>query len=701
MWLLIFASSQSALARDQTQKQVLAFHAMRREQRAAIVVDGYIQKILNEGLNGRLDYYTEYIDVARFPDPEFQKALLEFLHHKYAGKQFDLILTTGEMCTEFLRENSAALFPGTPVVFVTGENPKPFPNATGFSSRIDFESTLELALKLQPGTRTVYLVSGASEYDKYYQRAAEQQLQRFTNRVSLISLQGLPISDLLKTVSTLPPNSIIYVLSQSQDGTGNKFIPMEALDEISAVANAPIYAWIDTCMDHGVIGGNLLNLEKLSTQIAGLGLRVLEGETAENISVGTLDANIPMFDWRQLQRWGISEKHLPAGSIVQFKKPTFWEQYKWRVSAIISLSLLEALLIVWLLINRARRRRAEEAKVKLAAIVESSDDAILSKTAEGIITSWNAGAEKMYGYAPGEVIGKHVSILAPPERKLEIQEILEQIKQGKGVDHMETVRVTKDGRRLEVSLTVSLIKDDHGHILGGSTIARDITSRKNNQHALQQLTGRLLMLQDEERRRVAAELHDSLGQSLAIIKNRAKVGLRAPIDQDRVTEQLEEIAETATSAILEVREIAHNLRPYELDRLGLGVAIESMVERVSDTTPIELSTELDQIDGLLSTEAETSVYRIVQEGLNNVLKHSHASTARIVIARTGNELEISIQDNGKGMSKQRSEHGNGTRGFGLTGMAERVRVLDGSLTINSQPEIGTTLTIRLELPHAA
>ena len=208
-------------------------------------------------------------------------------------------------------------------------------------------------------------------------------------------------------------------------------------------------------------------------------------------------------------------------------------------------------------------------------------------------------------------------------------------------------------------------------------------------------------MQDEERRRVAGELHDGLGQSLAIIKNRVIICQRTTSDAEQVKEQLDEISATATSAIEEVREIAHNLRPYELDRLGLVAAVQSMIERVAGSTAINLSAELERIDGLLSQEAETSVYRIVQEGLNNVLKHSNATTARVEIKRDGGQLVITVQDNGRGMSPSAAEHNGHNRGFGLVGISERVRLLGGSHTLDSAPARGTRLTVRLQPSHVA
>jgi two-component system NarL family sensor kinase len=151
-------------------------------------------------------------------------------------------------------------------------------------------------------------------------------------------------------------------------------------------------------------------------------------------------------------------------------------------------------------------------------------------------------------------------------------------------------------------------------------------------------------------------------------------------------------------AIGEVREIAHNLRPYELDRLGLVAALESMIERVSDSSSIEVSKNLDLTTGVLSSEAETSIYRIIQEALNNVVTHSFATEARVEIQRDGNQLAIRVQDNGIGIPANGQSNDNRPAGFGLAGIAERVRALGGTFVIDSAAGQGTRLNISLELP---
>jgi PAS domain S-box-containing protein len=774
----------------------------------------------------RIDFYEEYSDFWEFSGDSYKQLLREFYKQKYHDQKFDLIIAQSPGVLRFLLNYGDELFPATPIVFGTTEKSR-FegihlkPNVTGVLFELNFAATVDLAMKIQPDLKSVVVISGSDEKDSVYLASALPQLKKFEGRVEMTYWTGLSMEEMEKRLATLPAHTGILYLTVNRDGSGESFTPTEALARIVKASQVPIYVMADRFIGGGVLGGFVVSLDEEAGEVARLAERVLAGEKPADLPVRVADTNRYEFDWRQLRRWGIDDKSLPTGSILLSQSPSFWQQYKWSIAAITTISILQTLLLLGLLLGRSRRRRAEEVRNRLAAIVESSDDAILSKDLNGTITAWNEGATRMYGYSSAEVVGKNISILSPPELKDELSDILERIRLREGVRHLETVRVTKDGRRIDISLTVSPLKDRNGTVIGGSTIARDITDRKradelrreseerfrmladsapvmiwvtgtdaqctfvnrqwleftgrtmeqeigsgwaegvhpadskpcmdyyissfngrrsftmeyrikradgqyrwlvdtgvprfgptgdflgyigscvdiserkHNEETLQHLTARIFMLQDEERQRVASELHDGLGQSLAIIKNRALMGIRNQASPDRMIEQLEEISATATASILEVREIAHNLRPYELDRLGLGAAIESMVERISDSTSISLTADLERMEDLLSPEAETSVYRIVQEALNNVIQHSKATAARIEIRTFGRQMTISVRDNGKGFPVSPG-NGYNASGVGLAGIAERVRGLGGFFELASQPEGGTTLTVHLE-----
>ena len=210
---------------------------------------------------------------------------------------------------------------------------------------------------------------------------------------------------------------------------------------------------------------------------------------------------------------------------------------------------------------------------------------------------------------------------------------------------------------------------------------------------------RLIESQEQERKRVAAELHDSLGQSLQIIKGRAQLGLNRANDPSERTKQLEEISAATTQAIREVRAISQALRPAELDQLGLTKAIEWMVHQASATSQTRFACELVNIDGLLP-EVEISLYRIAQEGINNVLKHAAASEAILELRRAGGVVRLSLFDNGRGLGvSSQTELIRARFGHGLAGIAERVKLLGGEFTLQSAPGRGTRLTVEMPDSH--
>jgi signal transduction histidine kinase/ligand-binding sensor domain-containing protein len=210
-------------------------------------------------------------------------------------------------------------------------------------------------------------------------------------------------------------------------------------------------------------------------------------------------------------------------------------------------------------------------------------------------------------------------------------------------------------------------------------------------------TQQLIESQEQERKRIAVELHDSIGQSLIVIRNRALLGLNTPDKQDRLIAQLEEISESAADSITEVRRIAHNLHPYQLEHLGLTTAIETMIESAEAASPIEFEKEIDDLDGLLTKEAEINLYRIVQESLNNILKHSGATKVKVSILKSDDLLTVTIKDNGRGFNTEHLFKPKG--GLGLTGIRERAIMLGAKHEIFSIPNQGATLSLQINLPQ--
>ena len=221
-----------------------------------------------------------------------------------------------------------------------------------------------------------------------------------------------------------------------------------------------------------------------------------------------------------------------------------------------------------------------------------------------------------------------------------------------------------------------------------------IAQMRAAQAAQQAFSRQLIESQERERQRIAAELHDSLGQNLLVVKNRALLGALSQPDEE-ARKQFHLIGETVAQTLEEVRSISYNLRPHHLDQLGLTTTIGAMIDKMAESSTIKMSSALDDVDDVFAPGDEITIYRIIQESLNNVVKHSRAGEAHVAVHCREHHVEITIRDNGQGIASSASNAGADHRGgFGLKGLAERVQMLGGTHTIESGADSGTTVSVQ-------
>ena len=369
-------------------------------------------------------------------------------------------------------------------------------------------------------------------------------------------------------------------------------------------------------------------------------------------------------------------------------------------------------------VDISERKQAEAVRARLAAIVESSDDAMISKTLDGTITTWNRGAERLFGYTAEEAIGKNITFVVPPDRLPEEATILDRLKRGERVEHFETIRKRKDGTMVDVSLTISPVRNTSGQVVGASKVARDITEKKAAEKALQQahdrlesmveqrtrsvrqLSLRLLTVQDEEHRSISRELHDSVGQHLAGIKMSVD-RLRQLESPDKQTEMLSQLSESLDKCMSETRTISHLLHPPLIDELGFQAAAKWYIEAFSERSGIKATIELSNDTQRLPRLVELPLFRILQASLSNVHRHAHSSSVDVRFVINAGEAKLEVKDYGKGISpellRQFNRSGGGA-GIGLAGMRERLRELGGRLEVESDTN-GTL--IRAVVPVSA
>jgi PAS domain S-box-containing protein len=342
----------------------------------------------------------------------------------------------------------------------------------------------------------------------------------------------------------------------------------------------------------------------------------------------------------------------------------------------------------------------------LAAIVDSSDDAIVSKTLDGVITSWNPGAEKLFGYTAAEAVGQHICLIIPEDRRAEEDEVLARLRQGERIDHFETMRRTKDGRLIPISLTVSPVRDADGTIVGASKVARDLSERIRNEALRLELAERkraeeeradlltrIILAQEDERRRIARELHDQLGQQLTALRLTLEMLKAQSVERSDLQVQVETLEALALQLDRDVAFRVWELRPIEIESLGLQAALANYVRSWSQQFDIRVQLHVRPSTlERFTPELETTIYRLAQEALNNVAKHARASHVDVVLEHGSGRLSLIVEDNGVGFEPSVAQ--THRQGVGLIGMRERAALVGGEFQIESTPGRGTTVIVR-------
>ena len=361
--------------RDQATKKVLILYWESKDFVGNISFDQGFQAGLKAEPSTKWELFSEYLDSTRFPGEHQAELLHDYLREKYANQKIDVVVATPDPALDFLLRYRNDLFVNSPIVFVAVKRPSPEVltsggGLTGIIRVNTHRKTLDLALNLHPQTKKVFVISGTPEHDKRFETTARQELSGYEKRVQITYLTDLPLDDLLNQVKALPPDSLIlYLWQRSALETDKALQTFDVLEKIRQVASVPIYGMGSRNVGYGIVGGYVQDSERNGLETAELVRRILNHTRAQDIPVDSA-SSVPMFDWRELKRWGINETSLPSGSVVRFKELTLWEQYKWRIVAAGSLLVIQTLIITALLFERRRRRRAKEALDRLNTELE-------------------------------------------------------------------------------------------------------------------------------------------------------------------------------------------------------------------------------------------------------------------------------------------------------------------------------------------
>jgi signal transduction histidine kinase len=349
----------SVLADDQVPR-VLILYPYDERIAATTAAGEALRSRLLEATDGKIDLFSEFLDLSRFPEADHVARMARYLGEKYAPRRPDVVVALGKESASFISANRGAIAPAAKIVVAgfgssTAEKIDLPDDVIGAFATFDILKTAEMARSLQPNARHLYIIGGSSDFDRGWLATARADLGAFSTSYDTTYLEDLTIEEFVERASHVPSDSIILALTIFKDRAGRNFIPREAIGQIAATASAPVYGPYQTYIDYGVVGGNTVTFDTLGRTVGSLVIDVIAGKQVA-------DANAPqthIVDARQLRRWGLAGKDLPPGTIEMYKERGFWEEHWLAATAMLAVLSLQAGVISILLVERSRRREAE------------------------------------------------------------------------------------------------------------------------------------------------------------------------------------------------------------------------------------------------------------------------------------------------------------------------------------------------------
>jgi signal transduction histidine kinase/ABC-type uncharacterized transport system substrate-binding protein len=692
--LLAFAAGSAAAGEP---RRVLLLHSFGGNFQAEDTFGDYLRTDLAEQSPYLLDRYEVSLEIARFNDGERDDAFVGYLRALFADRPPDLIITMVSPAARFIQRHRRDLFPSTPVIFAALDaraikDPTLTANDTMVAVSIDLTAVIENILRTLPNTTTLAVIMGDAPIEKFWVNEFHHVFRRFEGRVKSVFLNDLSFGEIQKQVAALPPASAIYFGDLVIDAQGVPYRQEEVLARLHAVANAPIFGRFDYQLGEGIVGGPLLSVHTLSRKTAEVAAQILGGASPGDIKTSPQKLGEPEFDWRELRRWGVADANLPPNSIVRFREPTLWEQYKWYILAAAGLScigavLIASLLLNWMWLRRAHARlRTSEEGMSLAAIAAKLRFWVWDIPRDEVRATesdWSSG--NWYSAHPVR-FDRFMEIVHLDDRA-SLSDAIRGALEGDGQYETEYRVISADSTVRWIAGRGRIEFDQNGKPRQLRAISIDITERRRGEDEARDLNGRLITAHEDERARLARALHDDVTQRLAVLAidaGRREKGLGDTVAGQAMRSMRHDLVQLSE----DVHALSYALHPAILEDLGLIEALKAECARFGAIegipTSFRVTGNVDEPTQALSL----CLYRVAQEALRNVARHSGASSAEVELRAVGSKLELAVEDNGVGFDPTRKQ---ARPSLGLAGMRQRLFLVDGELLIDSAPGKGTRI----------
>ncbi len=570
-WALLAVCVVPFDANAEGPKRVLTLHSFGRDFAPYDTVTSVFRTDLARRSPQPINFVDANLDFSRTPSDAEERTFIEYVRMRFEDAPPDAIVTIGPPAAGFYLKHREELFPGTPLVIAALDERlvrrlPVGPNDAVVAAKVDLPGVIENMLRLLPKTQLIAIVTGSSDLERFWSTELRREVAPFEKRVRFEWFNDLSLAQMQERVARLPPNSAVLFGLLILDGAGIPYERQAALDSLHATSNSPIFGFYESELGSGVMGGPYTSQKIGGEHIATATLSALGFDAPARPRVEVLGFESPVYDARELDRWGIPHKQLPPGSEIRFAPPSIWEEHRMAVLATIAALVIQAALIVALLIQRVERQKAEREAVHLG--------------------------------------------------------------------------------------------------------------------------GRILTAQEEERRRLARELHDDVTQRLAALaidaaKAQRAVGLSvAGGTMHAIRQHLVKLSE-------DVHALSYRLHPSVLEDLGLVAALKAECSRIGRQEPIRVDFDSEPIaKASIPINTATCVFRVAQEALRNVVRHANANNVEVSLRARDGGVTLAVHDDGSGLAALPDK---AHTSLGLVSMRERVRLVGGSLEIDSRPGHGTSV----------
>jgi PAS domain S-box-containing protein len=711
-------------------KRVLILDSYSRDMAATSAIISVLRTELARRSPDPIDLHEVSLEMARFTDFSREDPLVNFLEARFAERQPDLLVSVGGAALQFLARHRQQIFASTPAmiagvadqIVLTSEIPA---NTAVVSFPLDLSGVVEGILRVLPDTENIAVVFGTSPIERFWQEECRGAFVAFADQVGFTYLNHLPLEGIRAHAASLAPKSAIFFGLLMVDAAGIPYDTEEALKEIIEDAKAPVFTVFESFFGLGTVGGHLIQERDTGMRAADTALRLLAGQPVADIDVPSQPPAIPVYDWRALQRWGISEKRLPPGSLVRFRHPSFWERYRWHVLAAGGLMLLQGLFIAGLMVQRLRRSQAEKhlaASEKRLRLITNALPALIAYVDSNQCYRFNNNAyTEWFGISPEQALGRSIREVVGEPMYRRVSPYVERALAG------EHVRFTEDidmgaGRQVCIEAIYVPDTDEQGRVCGIYILALDVSERNRAQLESKQLqeelihAGRISTMGE-----LAGALAHEINQPLSAMMSNAQAARRylsAPQpDTPEVQEILADIvadAERAGGVINRLRALLKNAQTewQALDLNFILREVEALLHSDAMIRGIQVDLELDP--RLPSIRGDR--IQLQQVALNLMLNAIEAmedrprGERRLLVSTVLKDAEIitAVSDSGDGIPlggidkvfKPFYTTKPQGLGMGLSISRSIVRAHQGRLWVESKPEGGATFYFSLPLTTA-